>query len=142
MGTIFGTSPGMRFHTAVNKFIWQACVGQPLTVWRTALDQKRPYLAVNDAVRALRFIVENDLFDRRVYNIVTLNATVREIVDSIRLHAPNLEVNLVESPIMNQLSYEVSSEAIGRLGLQFDGDLAQEIGASVGLLRGASAHLR
>ena len=34
LGTIFGVSPGMRFHTAVNKFIWQACMGQPLTVWR------------------------------------------------------------------------------------------------------------
>ncbi len=31
-GTIFGVSPGMRFHTAVNKFIWQACQGIPITV--------------------------------------------------------------------------------------------------------------
>ena len=28
-GTIFGVSAGMRFHTAVNKFCWQASVGQP-----------------------------------------------------------------------------------------------------------------
>ena len=26
-GTIYGTSPGMRFHTAVNKFCWQSCPG-------------------------------------------------------------------------------------------------------------------
>jgi len=32
LGTIFGTSPGMRFHTAVNKFCWQAVFGVPLTV--------------------------------------------------------------------------------------------------------------
>ena len=31
-GTIFGASPGMRFHTAVNKFCWQAVMGQPITV--------------------------------------------------------------------------------------------------------------
>ena len=60
--TIFGTSIGMRFHTAVNKFCWQASVGQPLTVWRTALDQVRPYLDVNDAVRAVRFVLQSDLF--------------------------------------------------------------------------------
>ena len=42
-GTLYGASIGMRFHTAVNKFVWQACVGEPLTVWRTAMDQKRPY---------------------------------------------------------------------------------------------------
>ena len=29
-GTIYGISPGMRFHTAVNKFCWQAAFGQSL----------------------------------------------------------------------------------------------------------------
>jgi UDP-glucose 4-epimerase len=139
MGTIFGASPGMRFHTAVNKFIWQACLGQPLTVWRTALDQRRPYLAVSDAVRALRFIIDRDLFDRGVYNIVTVNATVRDIVDQIRKSIPTVEVKLVDAAIMNQLSYEVSSEKIRRLGLAYQGDLAADIGASVAQLVNVSA---
>ena len=52
-GTIFGTSIGMRFHTAVNKFCWQAVIGQPITVWRTALHQYRPYLDLKDAVKAI-----------------------------------------------------------------------------------------
>jgi len=47
-GTIFGPSPGMRFHTAVNKFCWQASLGQQLTVWKTALHQVRPYLDLED----------------------------------------------------------------------------------------------
>ena len=55
-GTIYGASPGMRFHTAVNKFCWQAVMGQPITVWRTAYDQKRPYLDLLDAARAFSFI--------------------------------------------------------------------------------------
>lgn len=139
MGTIFGASPGMRFHTAVNKFIWQACLGQPLTVWRTALDQRRPYLAVSDAVRALRFIIDRDLFDRGVYNIVTVNATVSDIVDQIRKSIPTVEVKLVDAAIMNQLSYEVSSEKIRRLGLAYQGDLAADIGASVAQLVNVSA---
>lgn len=54
-GTIFGASPGMRFHTAVNKFCWQAAMGQPITVWSTAYDQKRPYLDLFDAARAIAF---------------------------------------------------------------------------------------
>ena len=37
-----GVSPGMRFHTAVNRFCWQSALKQPLTVWRTALHQVRP----------------------------------------------------------------------------------------------------
>ena len=30
LGTIYGVSPGMRFHTAVNKFCWQAVMKTPL----------------------------------------------------------------------------------------------------------------
>lgn len=138
MGTIFGVSPGMRFHTAVNKFIWQACMGQPLTVWRTALDQKRPYLAVRDAVRALKFIIDRDLFDRSIYNIVTLNAAVRVIVDEIRKSVSDVEVKLVDAAIMNQLSYEVSNQRIHKLGFNFSGDLAHDIGESIAQLANAS----
>src|SRR3989344_3595982 len=47
-GTIFGHSIGMRYDTAVNKFSWQAVNGMPLTVWKTAWKQKRPYLHLGD----------------------------------------------------------------------------------------------
>lgn len=136
-GTIFGISPGMRFHTAVNKFSWQACMGQPITVWKTAMDQKRPYLDLSDAIRALACVIERDIFDCAVYNVLTTNATVREIVESIRSFFPELEVELVDSRIMNQLSYTVSNRKFAELGFQFEGDLAQSIEASVNLLRNA-----
>lgn len=136
-GTIFGVSPGMRFHTAVNKFCWQAVMGEPLSVWRTAYDQKRPYLDLADAVRAFGFIVERDLFDGRVYNVLTLNATVRDIVETIHEFVPETEVAFVDSPIMNQLSYEVSSQRFLDTGFTFAGDLRRGIGETVSLLRAA-----
>ena len=61
---------------------------QPLTIWRTAYDQKRPYLDLSDAIRAIAHIIEHDLFDGRVYNVLTLNATVRNIVEAIRKLLP------------------------------------------------------
>lgn len=126
-GTIFGASTGMRFHTAINKFIWQACMGAPLTVWRTALNQKRPYLALPDATRALRFVMEKQLFNNEVYNVITVNATVAEIVDILRLSFPELTVNFVDSKIMNQLSYEVSCEKFKKHGFVFKYNLNQQI---------------
>lgn len=135
-GTIFGVSPGMRFHTAVNKFIWQASAGLPLTVWRSALDQKRPYLDLEDAVQAIGFIITHDLFDGEIYNIVTLNATVRQIVDAIREFVPDLSINLVESAIMNQLSYHVACGKFSGLGFRFSGDLRRQVGDSTAMLRG------
>jgi UDP-glucose 4-epimerase len=137
-GTIFGVSPGMRFHTAVNKFCWQAVMGQPITVWRTAYDQKRPYLDLLDAGRAISFIIRNDLFDSRVYNVLTANATVRQIVDTIREFVPELEVSFVDNKIMNQLSYEVSCRRFQDQGFTFAGDLMRGIGQTISTLRGAN----
>jgi nucleoside-diphosphate-sugar epimerase len=134
-GTIYGASIGMRFHTAVNKFVWQACVGEPLTVWRTALDQKRPYLDLHDVVRALKFIVERRVFDNQIYNVLTDNLTVRDIVEAIREHVPDLEVNLVDSRIMNQLSYTVDGGKFESRGFRFEGDLKRGIGESIELLK-------
>lgn len=135
-GTIFGTSIGMRFHTAINKFCWQACVGQPITVWRTALNQKRPYLDLKDAIRALDFIIQTDRFDNQVYNVLTANATVGEIVDTIQTHVPDTHIEYVDARIMNQLSYEVSCEKFKSLGFQFEGSLAQGISETIELIRG------
>ena len=133
-GTIFGVSPGMRFHTSVNKFCWQAVLDEPLTVWRTAYDQKRPYLDLVDAGRAIAFVIENDIFDGRIYNILTLNATVRDIVDTIRSFVPRVKTTTVDSPLMNQFSYEVSSHRFRDKGFVAAGDLRRGVGQTVGLL--------
>jgi nucleoside-diphosphate-sugar epimerase len=134
-GTIFGVSPGMRFHTAVNKFCWQAVMGQPLSVWRTAYEQKRPYLDLTDALRAIEFIIRTDLFDGRIYNVLTLNATVRDIVENIRVFLPKTEVAYVDSPIMNQLSYEVLAQRFMQCGFKFTGDIRSSISDTISLLK-------
>jgi nucleoside-diphosphate-sugar epimerase len=140
-GTIYGISIGMRFHTAVNKFIWQACVGQPITVWRTALHQKRPYLDLGDAVRALNFILKNNLFDNQIYNVLTENVTVGQIVDIIRLYVPDVRVKYVDSRIMNQLSYAVACDKFQARGFRFEGGLEKGIRDTVDLLRNARSCL-
>lgn len=126
-GTIFGVSPGMRFHTAVNKFCWQAAMGLPITVWSTAYDQKRPYLDLGDACKAIAHIIRSELFDGRIYNVLTLNATVREIVNDIRTLVSVLEINFVDSKIMNQLSYEVSDARFRATGFIPKGALIETL---------------
>lgn len=140
-GTVYGVSPGMRFHTAVNKFIWQACSGRPITVWRTAIDQKRPYLDVADAVGALRFILDRGLFDNQIYNVLTSNATVREIVDSIQLYVRECRIEYVDKRIMNQLSYHVLNDKFRSLGFEFRGSLPEGIRQTVDLLSNISANV-
>lgn len=139
-GTITGISKGMRFHTAVNKFCWQAVIDQPLTVWTTALHQKRPYLSLSDASRAIQFIIKNDLFDQKIYNIVTNNLTVNDIVETIRKLIPKIKVGLISSQIMNQLSYEVSNKLFRDKGFKFSGNINKDIRDTIKLLKKAHNH--
>jgi len=136
-GTIYGSSIGMRFHTAVNKFVWQACMGIPVTVWRTAMDQQRPYLDLGDSVRAINFILSGSRFDNKLYNVLTDNASVDDIIAAIKKYIPDLGVKLVDSPIMNQLSYKVACEKFRALGFEFKGNLDEGVKNTIDLLRQA-----
>jgi UDP-glucose 4-epimerase len=137
-GTIFGVSAGMRFHTAVNKFAWQAVMGQPITVWRFALHQRRPYLDLADAIEALKFIIEREMFDGNIYNVLTTNATVSDIIDIIRLFKPNISIKYVDEQIMNQLSYTVSCDKFKGKGFVAKGDLTVGIKETIEILKNAN----
>ena len=132
-GTIFGISKGMRFHTAVNKFCWQASLGEPLTIWESAYNLKRPYLDLLDALSALLFLIDLNKFDGDIYNVVTGNFTVKEVVDEIKKFC-EVEVKFVNSKIINQLSYEVSTEKIEKIGFSFKGNLTKGIEDTLTLL--------
>jgi len=138
LGTIFGASIGMRFHTAVNKFVWQASLGRPVTVWRTALNQRRPYLDLDDAVNAFFHIIEKNLFSQQIYNIVTVNSTVAEIVKIIKKKILDIKVEYVDNPAMNQLTYTVSNEKFKKTGFRFKGQMAKGINDTIKILRGAN----
>lgn len=138
-GTIFGISAGIRFHTAINKFCWQAVMGQPVTVWRTALHQHRPYLDLADAVDALTFIIRTQLYDSRIYNVVTTNTSVSAITEIIARLVPDLSLTYVDTEIMNQLSYHVCSRRFQEAGFIFRGDLANGIRETIELLKNAGS---
>ena len=134
-GTIYGVSPGMRFHTAVNKFCWQAAFNKPITVWKTAYEQQRPYLDLNDAVRAISHIIKNNLFDGEIYNILTDNLKVRDIINLIRENIPQIKVDFIEHEIMNQLSYKVSNNKFKSLDFKFYGNIANAIKQTLEILK-------
>jgi nucleoside-diphosphate-sugar epimerase len=139
LGTIHGSSVGMRFHTAVNKFILQAKLNLTLTVWETALDQKRPYLSLSDGIQSFFHVIENNLFNCEIYNIVTRNRTVREIITCIESSLNNrCTIEFVKSPIMNQLSYEVSSKKFEKTGFHFLGNLESDVRNTLALLDGVN----
>lgn len=135
-GTVFGTSPGMRFHTAINRFCLQASIGTPISIFRTAMHQVRPYLAVEDAASALAHTVIEGLYEQRPINISTCNATVAEAIQELRMIVQALEVEEVESPAMTTDSFGVSTELACSLGYVFSGDMSTGIRETMALLSG------
>ncbi len=118
-GTIVGASSGMRFHTAVNKFCLAARFDKPCPVWKSAYNQYRPYLSLRDAVKTFDFFINNkNLINNEIYNVVTNNFTVAEILFKIKkIYNKKIKINYVNSKIMNQLSYKVDGNKIKKIGL-------------------------
>ena len=106
-GTINGISTGMRFHTAINKFCYQTSLGKPLTVWKENYNQYRPYLGLNDAIKSIIFFLELNRGWNDTYNVLTGNHKLSEIVEYIKTKR-DVIVNMVNTPLLNQFSYEVS----------------------------------
>jgi nucleoside-diphosphate-sugar epimerase len=99
----------------------------PIKVWRTAIDQFRPYLSIKDAYKTIIFIINNNLFDREIYNIVTKNLTVRQVINLIRKYKKKLKIEYTNSEIMNQLSYKVMTKKIKNKGLNLSKNIQLDI---------------
>ena len=134
-GTIFGTSPGMRFHTVVNKFVFLACKGDPLTVWDTAINQKRPYLDLRDCIRAINFMIDSEKTKGELFNVVTINATVQEIVDAIKEFIPGVKIKITKTPLLNQVSYVTDGTKLINMGFKYEGNLKEAVRKTVDLLK-------
>lgn len=134
-GTIFGTSPGMRFHTSINRFVYQAMLRLPLTVWKQNYDHKRPYLGLNDATKAFSLCLRNKKMRNDTFNVLTTNAALSDIVQHIQ-SLTDANVDFVDTPLLNQHSYEVSLDKIRQHGFEPTDDLRGGITQTIALLKG------
>ena len=91
-----------------------------------------------DASQAIIYIIKNNIFDGQIYNVLTHNSTVRQVVDTIKEFVPNLEIDFVDSRIMNQLSYEVLCDRLKSKGFVFSGNLRRGIEETIDLLKNSN----
>ena len=134
-GTIAGVSKGIRFHTAVNKFCFNAATNKDIHVYKTALNQYRPYLSLKDAFKVFKFSIENNFFKNDIYNALSGNFTVNQIIKKIKKYKKKIKVKLVSSAIMNQLSYHVSQTKLNKEGLTLHSDIEKDIKDTLKLLK-------
>ena len=124
----------MRFHTAVNKFCLKAFLDEDITVYKTALNQYRPYLSLKDAFKVFKFTIENDLFKNDIYNALSENCTVNQIIQKIKKYKKKIKIKFVYSKIMNQLSYHVNKRKLNNEGLYLKNKIVNDIKDTIKLL--------
>lgn len=135
LGTIHGISEGMRFHTAINKFCYQLAIGEPISIWRSALNQKRPYLGLIDFVHAIRLLLSNKSFDNETYNLVTKNYTIAEILEIFESVTDSTMDYIIEDNLrMNDLDLQVSNEKSIRAGFTYRASVENDIYETLKLL--------
>lgn len=133
-GTITGVSSGIRFHTAVNKFCFNASINKPIEVYKFAMNQYRPYLSLNDAFKAIKFCIDKNFFENDIFNVLTANHTVGQLIKKIKKYKPKLKTKLVNSKIMNQLSYHVDNSKIISKGLKLNSSIDKDIKKTLNLI--------
>ena len=126
-GTISGYSNGMQFHTAVNKFCFNSVMGLHIPVWGKALKLYRPYLSLNDALKTIKFIINRKFFPSDIFNILSENKTVDEILKIIKKNKFYPKIKFVNSRILNQDSYKISKKKIENHGLKLNAKISKDI---------------
>ena len=133
-GTIAGVSKGIRFHTAVNKFCLNAALRKPIEVYKTAINQYRPYLSLKDAFKVFKFCIEKDFFENDIFNVLSENNTVGNILSKIKKYKKKVKVKFVHSEIMNQLSYHVDKSKLSSKGLKLNSKIEFDIRDTIKML--------
>ena len=134
-GTIAGVSKGIKFHTAVNSFCLNAAIGERIKVYKTALHQYRPYLSLEDAFKLFKFCIDKNFFENDIYNVVSNNFTVNQIINKIKKLKKNIKISYVNSAIMNQLSYHVDKKKLSNRGLFLNSNLDRDVADTLNLFK-------
>ena len=111
-GTLFGSSPRMRFDLVINRFVAQAIKEGKVTVFGGS--QYRPFLHVNDASDAIIFSLEKNLTG--TYNVVSENLTIKQAAERIS-KVTGCKIN-VSNDNEDERNYKVSAEKLKQIGFE------------------------
>lgn len=121
-GSIFGYGPGMGFDDVISKLTHLAGTRRSLIIHGNG-EQIRPFVHIQDAAGMIRFCLEHPELEEIVYNGVSLNASVRDIVDALQVLVPEVDVRYTEQDFLNRMSFHVSGERLQSAGFHVEFDL-------------------
>jgi UDP-glucose 4-epimerase len=134
-GTISGSSRGMRFHTAINKFCYYAFLNKPLPIWKSMMHKPRPYLSLRDAFKVIKFTIENDFFEKEVFNILSQNLTLKKIISYFKIYKKGINIKFENYKLINQYSYEISNKKFSKRAFKLKSKIKNDIKSTLALFK-------
>ena len=91
-------------------------------------------MSLSDAFKVFKFCIEKDFFRNDIFNALSGNFTVKQILEKIKKNKKQIKIKFVKSKIMNQLSYHVSSKKLENNGLFLNANIDRDIKQTLKLL--------
>jgi UDP-glucose 4-epimerase len=93
-GNVYGYSKSMRFDAVINKFAFETNFHKRITIQGSG-KQYRSFVHVNDLVKNLAALISNEV-PTDIYNIVSKNISILELVDVFKELCPELEFLFID----------------------------------------------
>lgn len=124
LGTLYGYSPKLKTDIVINAFIKK--IIDENSIFIHGGEQKRPFLHVEDASKAIIECLKNKKSKNQLFNVAAENFSINEIVKIILKVEPNIQIN--RQAITDQKSFTINNNKIVKtLNFKFDKNINNSI---------------
>ena len=122
---VYGYSKSMRFDAVINRFLFAAHVGEPMTVQGSG-SQIRSFVEIANVAACLESLLDSNL-PSDTYNLVDRELSIIELTDAIRSIYPRAETLFVSQHVEPRHLRLSLDDSLSRLLGVMPGDLVKEL---------------
>lgn len=115
--TLVGYNPAFRYETIINMLCIRSVYGMTTTLFESALQSPKTYLALNDEAAAIAFAIENiQKMKGEAFNLTSFNTNLNDVVETIKRNGVEPKVKINKENTINQQVYTINSDKIKAIG--------------------------
>ena len=127
-GNVYGYSKSMRIDAVINKFVFEANFNKKISIHGNG-KQHRSFIHIDQITCALSNLIITTV-DSGVYNLVSRDLVVLDIVDEMKQQIPELEFIFINQHLnLRELKIKANKELNERLGVVSNTSFADELTA-------------
>ena len=123
LGTLYGISKNIRYDTAIQKILKNSKNGKLLIIEKRNYKSKKSYLGINDAIRAIQYVIRKNLFGNEIFNVSGINKSLYEIIEIIKKEKPQIKIKFTSKIIHGQTPCNTNPEKFIKRGFKFKDDI-------------------